>query len=714
MTRSIGRFTFLAAVGAVVLLAGRASAQRPAPPCCTITAIDTRNGVVSAKVTTSGEVFEFKASSPRTLGTMRVGQAVYANFASNQISLDGRTMCCTVTKAPAQAAAPAVRPAPVAAPSRTTAAPNRTTTVPGIAANVARTAANLPQVTYGEQIPVTSTSRRPVLAARFETRMVNARVGGRSVSAEVLHINGPQGVRNAPIPDGARRLIEMHMRKLPQGQSQYYLVNPQMAAEWLATHPVPPEVKPKEESNSDSDCGDISINGIRDCGQDAVSAVEDEFERARKRAEDWWNESTEELADQWNESKSCFADHTLPGPRTPVRFSITPSMTVNMAQSGSRGTAKGTLKGSVRLGIPMQSDFQAKVEFFYIPCLPFVVRPKSLTADGGLTVGQQLTVDVESTGSFNKTFTIPPTGGPQIPLYVIPIVIGNVPVAVLDVSAYIEGEVEVDGTGKASGRFAVTNSHRSDFDFSCNGNGCSGNQKGNTAPVTTNESAQIEGKVSVQPGIYTALQLNFDYNVLSARAGPQPYLLGTATGCGAAQGTQTAGGQSSSQLNAALTADLDWGVKIRAEALAGGQRIGERWEESVMRDKHLWFRDLLPGGSSALVAAIEASTPAVAAQPAGFKVRLPSCYPYTSPVQYRITWAGGATPATNPACQFQSGGGNCRFDPAKDLALSLTWPSEGNYSVSVMLVKDDHRTFSPAPRSTQLGVTVGPAGGGQP
>ena len=149
----------------------------------------------------------------------------------------------------------------------------------------------------------------------------------------------------------------------------------------------------------------------------------------------------------------------------------------------------------------MEADFAAGMDFFYIPCLPFVFRPRSIRADGSLTVGQQLAVDVTATGSFEKTFTIPPTGGPQIPLYVIPIIIGNVPVAVLDVSAYIEGEVEVEGEGKASGRFSVTNSHRSVFEFSCSGEGCTGREKGSSPPATTNESAQIEGQISVQPGI---------------------------------------------------------------------------------------------------------------------------------------------------------------------------------------------------------------------
>lgn len=696
------------------LLAGEASAQPPRA-CCSITAIDARANVISARESATGNAFEFTARNRALLSQIRVGQAVHANFATQRVSLDGRTVCCTITKAPAPSVAP--RPAAVPAPTRgpTTAAPPAPPTPGGAAAPlqtaVPRAATSLPQVTYGAPMAAPPAHASGGLT-RVATRSASARVKGRNVTSQLLHLNGRQGIRNSGLPDGVRRLLEMHVRKVPLAESQYYIVHPQLAAQWAATHPVPPEVKPKDANEDNSDCGTISINGIVDCTEDAAQAIEDEFERARKRAEDWWDESTGDLADQWSEAKSCFADHTLPGPETPVKFSITPSMTVNMEQSGSRGSAQGTLKGSVTLGVPMQSDFLARMEFFYIPCLPFVFRPKRITADGSLTVGQQLGVDLTATGAFDKIFTVPPTGGPQIVLYVIPIVIGDIPVAVLDVSAYIEGEIQVKGDGRANGSFAVTNAHRSSFDFACSGKGCSGVQKGTTVPTTTNESAQVQGQVSVQPGIYTALQLSFDYNVLQARAGPQPYLLGVANGCGAISGSQSTNGSSTSATNAALTADLDWGLKLRAEALAGGQRIGDRWESKAMQDRHLWYRDMAPGGSTALVATVTGPAQATASQPASVNVRMPSCYPYKDDVQYRITWSGGAIPAPHPACQWQGATGTCRFDPASDLAIKLTWQNPGVHTLSVQPLRDAHRAFNPAPRAATLTVTISAAPGG--
>jgi N-acetylneuraminic acid mutarotase len=80
------------------------SAQKPADACCVIVALNASTGVATAKVNSSGNAFEFKAVDGLR-GTLalttrvRVGQAVYANFASQQVSLDGRTVCCTILSA---------------------------------------------------------------------------------------------------------------------------------------------------------------------------------------------------------------------------------------------------------------------------------------------------------------------------------------------------------------------------------------------------------------------------------------------------------------------------------------------------------------------------------------------------------------------------------------------------------------------------------------
>ena len=613
-----------------------------------------------------------------------------------------------------------------------TPAPDRTTppqpTGPGGVPSVITTAPiaakvyTLPTITYGAPTAPQATGKNfDARIARFENVSVATTVNGRSMTKQMMVLNGRQGLESAPIRDDARRLLEMHVRKLNLGESTVYFFDPEVAEQWLQSHAaVPPEMGPQEEEEEDDDdCGELSINGITDCegagelAEEVGDNLEAEYERARERAEDWWEDSTDELADLWDEAQNCFSDHILPGGTVPVRFDITPTMTVSLSQSGSRGSASGTVSGSVGLGIPMDGDLQAKVDFFYIPCLPFVVRPRSITVTGDLTVGEQLAINATASGAFNKTYTIPPTGGPRIPIQVIPIVIGGVPVAVIDVSAYIEGEVEVAATGSATGTITLSNEHTTTLDFTCSGQGCktgSGAAPTASTPVTTTETVQVQGKVSAKPGIYTALMLTLNVNVLGARLGPQPYLLGTAAGCGFATATQTNGGDSTGEQNAALIADLDWGADFRAEALVGGKVVGSSYRQPITKasDNHVWFKDLLPGGSSALRAAIAGPAEAATGQATAYKLRMPTCYPYEEDAKYRVTWTGGATPSAVPAdaCEWEAGSGECEFDPLRDLELRFAWPAEGSYALTAALIGDEHQTFSPALPATEMAVAV--------
>ncbi len=232
------------------------------------------------------------------------------------------------------------------------------------------------------------------------------------------------------------------------------------------------------------------------------------------------------------------------------------------------------------------------------------------------------------------------------------------------------------------------------------------------------ESAQIEGTVSVKPAIYTALQLNFNYEALSARAGPQPYLLGTASGCAAVAGTQNGRGGGSTTENHALTADLDWGVELRAEALMLRNVIGSPYVRRLMDDRHLWFRDMAPGRLQRAGACRREHRAGQGGAPPTHQLKMPSCYPYNERVEYRITWTGGAAPAPDPTrdtrgqtCSWKAAEskGTCTFDPSKEFVISLIWPTPGNYSLTVVPVGDTHdRVFAPAPKPTQVNVSVVP------
>src|SRR3989442_7426317 len=81
-------------IGFLATFVPQASAVQP---CCSITNIDARTGVVTAQDRTTGHTFQFTAS-PAVLQQMKVGQAVYANFKTNQVSLNNIAPCCNITK----------------------------------------------------------------------------------------------------------------------------------------------------------------------------------------------------------------------------------------------------------------------------------------------------------------------------------------------------------------------------------------------------------------------------------------------------------------------------------------------------------------------------------------------------------------------------------------------------------------------------------------
>ena len=108
---SLGSLAVLLAFGATT-----APGQTPSA-CCSITAIDRATGLVSAKVAAGSQVFQFRVTNTRTLPTLRVGQGVYANFTTRQVSLDGRSACCAITSGPTAPAVASVPRPPAAAPA---------------------------------------------------------------------------------------------------------------------------------------------------------------------------------------------------------------------------------------------------------------------------------------------------------------------------------------------------------------------------------------------------------------------------------------------------------------------------------------------------------------------------------------------------------------------------------------------------------------------
>lgn len=717
---------------------GVASAQPPATPCCGIIAIDAATGVVSAKVTADGKLFQFKVTNRRILTSLRVGQRVFANFSARQVSLDGRAACCTITSGPTAAAptAPVRAPVLAAPPPPPPPAPARAA-VPAAAA-VALASVQAPILSFGTPEPVTAANRLTRLNAslvsrgtRYELRELRATIGNRMVTKRVLHLAGLEGIENAPeiLPDGVRRLLEIHARKTPKGQQTHYIVDPDVTREWIESHTVDPDIKVK----SGKKCKGSEWERLRCRTQKSWDNLEDmtdaEWDRLRERAQGWWDEAAEKLK-QCTTGTDGWKDQTMTGPTFPVRFSKTPNLPLSWTGSSDKG---GSVTVRVDLGLPLQGDFRVGTQLFYIPCLPGVYRFRSIATEGSMTVGQRLGVNVQAADEFQKNLPVGPANGIQYPLYVIPVVINGFPVAEFDVSAHLEGDVLVNARAEVDASMVLTNSNQVDFDINCDGRGCRPGGGKNKVPRTSGstsatESAQIRGQVTVTPKLYTALEVNFNINVLTARAGPETRLIGQGAACIGAAATQTSGGGSTSAQGAALVADLDWGIKLIAEALALDERIGEPYTTDIKPREHLWWKDLAPGGSTALVAAVSGPTQATAGQPAEYSVRLP-CYHSDGPVRYRVIWTGGATPATvsaaaptgrrgsvsSPPCTWLQGSGTCTFDPTSEMKFSLRWASTGPQSVSVVLTGDDHvQTFSPALPVRKLDVTVAGGGGGTP
>lgn len=98
--------------------AGNARAQTQSA-CCAITAINTGTGVVTGKVNASGQTFTFELQNRSQIAALKVGQPIYANLSSKQVSLDGKATSGTIlniSAPPAATATPATSPAARTAP----------------------------------------------------------------------------------------------------------------------------------------------------------------------------------------------------------------------------------------------------------------------------------------------------------------------------------------------------------------------------------------------------------------------------------------------------------------------------------------------------------------------------------------------------------------------------------------------------------------------
>jgi hypothetical protein len=576
--------------------------------------------------------------------------------------------------------------------------------------------------TFGDTIcagnPYKRTIPIPVSSLRYSQRQVTAGVNGQTVQGAILHLRGLDGIQQAEaqglIPKSVGDILSMHVRALPVGESDHYLVSPALALAWSNTHPEPALATGKTTDNHEG-CNSFSWH----CAGEVAEHAEGQADQLIAQAQQEWQQMVGQAAQMYGESAACFTDSSKTLAKVPLQFSEPFQVNLPFSQSGKSGSFSGTISGNVGLGFPVQTNMMTDVSVFYVECLPFMIRPRGVDASGGVTTGTTFTAAITATGKFEQDFPIYSTT-PPIPIEVLPIIVAGVPLAEVDMSAYIAADVDVNAADTATASYEVDHTRTVALQFSCAGTGCTGSTTQGPTQTTTAKNAKITGQVTVTPAVYAALQFDFDFDALSVRAGPKPALIAQVNGCAyAGQTTTTITGAASNsvastlggdtQHSQCLVADVDWKTDFVDQILIGGQSVGSQ-TNALVGARHIAFYDLMPGGSTALIAGVTQAANAAAGQPTQFQVQMPQCYPYTDKIQYQVSWTGGGSGVPDPAaCTWNNtaGTGTCFANPTQQLALGFQWPA-GDHSLSVTLVHDAHpRDFNVTPNAVSVNVGSG-------
>ena len=60
-------------------------------PCCSITTVDMKTGIVTAKNTATGETFKFKLGDAAQIGNIKIGDQVSTDFQTRQVTVHSFT-----------------------------------------------------------------------------------------------------------------------------------------------------------------------------------------------------------------------------------------------------------------------------------------------------------------------------------------------------------------------------------------------------------------------------------------------------------------------------------------------------------------------------------------------------------------------------------------------------------------------------------------------
>jgi hypothetical protein len=350
------------------------------------------------------------------------------------------------------------------------------------------------------------------------------------------------------------------------------------------------------------------------------------------------------------------------------------------------GNIQGTATGEIRLELKRFGIFGA--------CIPYGVKFDHARAYGNLLAGYSATLsgtvnyanpnpwewEIAKPFLFSFNFMIGP----------VPVHVGfNLPItAGLELSASLTGSVSYNAGQTAQGA----------FDYTCTfSNGCIGwanfNQTGG------NSTQSLTGSVSghIKPSVYAQAALRgylYAEWLAYAQVGVRPYLHGDLWGyygnnCGDADG------DGSFETVDALTFDLDWQLRITAQASVFGLKP-KRWDNIWSTPyRHIAFWDLLgKEGSRAVQPMLVAQSPVPVNTSQRYDAKMRPCWPYGETVSYGLSWGDGTSAALSGA-------------PQSFTSTYKTWPTEGPKPIALTALSDGHGRELNATTHRTIEVTGG-------
>jgi hypothetical protein len=82
------------------------SETAPTPACCAVVRVEAEKSLVTARETATGFTFRFSVKNRRLLGTLKIGQPVWADFAAKTVKLKATDAqpCCAIVETPPSSA----------------------------------------------------------------------------------------------------------------------------------------------------------------------------------------------------------------------------------------------------------------------------------------------------------------------------------------------------------------------------------------------------------------------------------------------------------------------------------------------------------------------------------------------------------------------------------------------------------------------------------